>query len=73
MMKNHEDRFNRDEEVEVPKVISKDYQVMDILWDCAVSLVREDGTLQEDLKLPAKKDIKRYRSLRQFKNHVNML
>ena len=46
-------------EVDVPAVISREYELLDIQPDGTVSLLLDDGSAKEDLKLPTDVDSKK--------------
>ncbi len=51
--KKYEDSMPTAANVKVPTVNKIEYEVADVAEDDFVSLIREDGSLKEDLKLPA--------------------
>jgi len=54
--KKYEDSAPTSHNMDVPNVTRKDYQLMDIQGDGFLSLMMEDGSTREDLKLPKDED-----------------
>eukprot|EP00331_Platyophrya_macrostoma_P021930 CAMPEP_0176437798 /NCGR_PEP_ID=MMETSP0127-20121128/18858_1 /TAXON_ID=938130 /ORGANISM="Platyophrya macrostoma, Strain WH" /LENGTH=161 /DNA_ID=CAMNT_0017821537 /DNA_START=79 /DNA_END=564 /DNA_ORIENTATION=+ len=54
--KKYEDSAPTSHNIDVPNVVRKEYQLIDIQGDGYVSLMLEDGSTREDLKLPSDED-----------------
>ena len=54
--KKYEDSAPTSHNIDVPNVTRKDYTLIDIQSDGFLSLMLEDGTTREDLKLPTDED-----------------
>jgi translation initiation factor 5A len=56
--KKYEDTCPTSANVLIPTVLKQDYEVADIAEDDFVSLILEDGSLKEDLKLPTDEELR---------------
>eukprot|EP00331_Platyophrya_macrostoma_P013977 CAMPEP_0176431868 /NCGR_PEP_ID=MMETSP0127-20121128/15054_1 /TAXON_ID=938130 /ORGANISM="Platyophrya macrostoma, Strain WH" /LENGTH=160 /DNA_ID=CAMNT_0017813929 /DNA_START=151 /DNA_END=633 /DNA_ORIENTATION=- len=56
--KKYEDSAPTSHNIDVPNVTRKDYQLIDIQGDGFLTLMLEDGSTREDLKLPTDEDSK---------------
>ena len=56
--KKHEDSCPTSHSIEAPFVTRKEYQLADIASDGFVTLLNDDGTTKEDLKLPEEEEDK---------------
>jgi len=54
--KKYEDSAPTSHNIDVPNVVRKEYTLIDIASDGFVSLMNEDGSTKEDLKLPTDED-----------------
>ena len=54
--KKYEDSAPTTRDIDVPNVTRKDYQLVDIQGDGFMSLMLEDGSTREDLRLPTDED-----------------
>jgi translation initiation factor 5A len=54
--KKYEDSCPTSHNMDVPNVVRLEYQLIDIADDGFLSLMTEDGSTKEDLKLPADED-----------------
>ena len=54
--KKYEDSCPTSHNIDVPNVVRKEYQLVDIANDGFVTLMEEDGSQKEDLKLPTEVD-----------------
>jgi len=55
--KKYEDSMPTSATAQVPTVLKLEFEVADIAEDDFVSLIQDDGTLKEDLKLPVEEDL----------------
>lgn len=60
--KKHEDSCPTSHNIDVPNVVRTEYNLIDIADDGFLSLMNEDGSTKEDLKLPTDEDSEEVKS-----------